>query len=97
MATLEELQARIQRLDDIKQVERLQRIYGYYRDYSEWMFRKLHFFLNFRTPHEDGWLNLPLMGWMPVPDADAPPTAFHPYPDFRNNVPYHYKHPVTDE
>ena len=36
MATLEELQTRIQRLDDIKQIERLQRIYGYYRDYSEW-------------------------------------------------------------
>ena len=30
MATLEELQARIQRLEDIKQIERLQRIYGPY-------------------------------------------------------------------
>ena len=36
MATLEELQRRIQRLEDIKQIERLQRIYGYYRDYEEW-------------------------------------------------------------
>ncbi len=36
MATLEELQVRIQRLDDVKQIERLQRIYGYYRDYGEW-------------------------------------------------------------
>ena len=36
MATVEELQKRIQRLEDIKQIERLQRIYGYYRDYEEW-------------------------------------------------------------
>ena len=36
MASLEELQIRIQRLEDIKQIERLQRIYGYYRDYEEW-------------------------------------------------------------
>ena len=35
MATLEELQKRIQRLEDIMQIEKLQRIY-YYRDYEEW-------------------------------------------------------------
>jgi hypothetical protein len=37
MATLEELQARITRLDDVKQIEKLQRIYGYYQDYGEWL------------------------------------------------------------
>ena len=36
MATLEELQARITRLSDIKEIERLQKIYGYYQDYGEW-------------------------------------------------------------
>ena len=36
MATLEELEARIQRLEDAKQIERLQRVYGYYRDYGDW-------------------------------------------------------------
>ncbi len=36
MATLEELQARITRLNDIKEVEKLQKIYGYYQDYGEW-------------------------------------------------------------
>ncbi len=36
MATLEELQARITRLEDIKQIEKLQRIYGYYLDYGEY-------------------------------------------------------------
>jgi hypothetical protein len=206
MATLEELQKRIQRLEDIKQIEKLQRIYGYYRDYEEWekvvdlfsdnaasveecdygvykgkagvrryyidllkggkdaklrpgymsigmqiqgvvtvaddgqtakgrwygffvearptltlhdgelrqlwahgiyeneyvkengkwLFSKLHWNNTFCSPVEDGWLNLPLMGWMPLPDADAPPTAFRPYPYHRGNVPYHYQHPVTN-
>ena len=36
MLTLEGIQARVQRLEDIKQVEQLQRIYGYYRDSGEW-------------------------------------------------------------
>lgn len=36
MATLEELTSRITRLEDIKQIEKLQRIYGYYCDYFEW-------------------------------------------------------------
>ena len=36
MATLEDLQARITRLEDIKEIERLQKIYGYYHDYAEW-------------------------------------------------------------
>ena len=35
MATLEELEARMQRLTDIKEIERLQKIYGYYCDYFE--------------------------------------------------------------
>src|SRR4030042_1450241 len=36
MATLEELQARLMRLEDIKQIEKLQHTYGYYRDYGDW-------------------------------------------------------------
>ncbi len=36
MATLEELQARLIRLDDIKKIEDLQKIFGYYQDYGDW-------------------------------------------------------------
>lgn len=36
MPTLESIQARVTRLEDIKRIEHLQRIYGYYRDNAEW-------------------------------------------------------------
>ena len=36
MATLEELQTRLTRLDDIGKIENLQRIFGYYQEYGEW-------------------------------------------------------------
>ena len=77
-------------------------LHGYYenkyvKENGKWLFSKLHWNNTFCSPVEDGWLTLPLMGWMPLPDADAPPTAFHPYPYHRNNVPYHFKHPVTGQ
>ena len=76
-------------------------LHGYYenkyvKEDGRWKFSLLHWNNTFCSPFEDGWLNLPLMGWMPVPDADAPPTAFHPYPS-GYHVPYHYKHPITGE
>ena len=75
-------------------------LHGYYenkyvKENGKWLFSKLYWNNTFCSPFEDGWLNLPEMGWMALPDADAPPTAFHPYPDHRGNVPYHYKHPIT--
>jgi hypothetical protein len=36
MATMEELQARLTRLQDIQAIKKLQHIYGYYQDYSQW-------------------------------------------------------------
>jgi hypothetical protein len=36
MATLQELEARLTRLSDIKEIQKLQHIYGYYYDYCEW-------------------------------------------------------------
>jgi hypothetical protein len=75
-------------------------LHGYYenkyvKENGKWLFSKLYWNNTFCSPFEDGWLNLPEMGWMPLPDADKPPTAFHPYPNHRGNVPYHYKHPIT--
>ena len=77
-------------------------LHGYYenryiKENGKWLFTKLHWNNTFCSPVEEGWLNLPLMGWMGLPDAESPPSAFHPYPYHIGNVPYHFKHPVTGE
>jgi hypothetical protein len=76
-------------------------LHGYYenkyiKEGGKWKFLKLHWNNTFCSPFEDGWLKTPLMGWMPFAEADAPPTAFHPYPS-GYHLPYHYKHPITGE
>ena len=172
-ATLEELQARIQRLEDIKQIEHLQKIYGYYSDYGEWqkivdlfadndasveeadrgvykgkegisryyldllgnggkpqragwlwtfpfggtlgqywlhgyyenefvkengrwLFKKLFWNTTFYTRFETGWIVQPIVGFLPMPNPDNPPTAFHPYPS-GYRFPYSFPHPVTGQ
>jgi hypothetical protein len=77
-------------------------LHGYYeneyvKENGKWLFTKLHWNNTFWTPYEAGWLKTPLLGQMdehPTIKADAPPTAFHPYPS-GYRLPYHYKHPVT--
>jgi hypothetical protein len=69
----------------------------YIKENGKWLFRKLHFFLNFRTPYEDGWLKTPVVG-QTGPDVnvppDSPPTEWHPYPS-GYHFPLHFKHPIT--
>jgi hypothetical protein len=69
----------------------------YVKENGNWLFYKMHFFLNFRTPYEDGWLKTPVVG-QNGPDAnvppDAPPTQWHPYPE-GYRFPLHFKHPIT--
>lgn len=69
----------------------------YVKENSKWLFKKLQFFLNFRTPYEDGWLKTPVVGHngpsSEVP-PDAPPTSFFPYPS-GVHFPVHFKHPIT--
>ena len=71
----------------------------YVKEDGTWLIKKLHFFLHFRTPFEDGWLKTPVVG-QHGPDAevppDAPPTEYHPSPSgyvFKT----HMKHPITGE
>jgi hypothetical protein len=71
----------------------------YVKEGGKWKIKKLHFNLTFRTPYEDGWLKVPVVG-QHGPDRlippDAPPTAYNPYPSpFR--LPVHFKNPVTGE
>jgi len=71
----------------------------YVKEDDKWKISKLHFFLNFRTPYEDGWLKTPVIG-QNGPDRlippDEPPTTWHPYPSPFRFMP-HFKHPVTGE
>ncbi len=71
----------------------------YIKENGKWYFKKLHWNDTFWTPYEDGWLKTPLLGNMnehPTIRADAPPTAFHPYPS-GFHLPYSFKHPITGE
>ena len=69
----------------------------YVKEDGKWKIKKLHFFLNFRTPYEDGWLKTPVVGHHgpdPIVKPDAPPTTWYPYPSGYHFQP-HYKHPIT--
>ena len=67
------------------------------KDGGIWKIKRLHYNLTFRTPYEEGWLNVPVIG-QHGPDLnippDEPPTAYHPYPS-GYQVPFSFKHPVT--
>jgi hypothetical protein len=71
----------------------------YVKEAGKWKIKKLYFNLTFRTPYEDGWLKVPVVG-QHGPDKvikpDAPPTAYTPYPS-GYHVPFHFKHPVTSK
>jgi hypothetical protein len=69
----------------------------YVKEDGKWKIKKLHFNLTFRTPYEDGWLKVPVVG-QNGPDntvkPDEPPTSYSPYPS-GYHVPVHFKHPIT--
>jgi hypothetical protein len=64
------------------------------KENGKWKFKKLFFSLHYRSPIAEGWAVMPVIASGIAPASDAPPTAYHPYPDIRP-VPFHWKHPVT--
>ena len=68
----------------------------YIKENGKWRFKKLHFYLTFRTPFEHGWLKTPVVGSArnKTIEPDRPPTAYKPYPS-GYMVPFHFEHPVT--
>ncbi len=52
----------------------------YVKENGRWLFSKLHWNLTFWTSFEKGWLEVPKLSDTPFPNADAPATAYHPYP-----------------
>jgi len=69
----------------------------YVKENGKWYFKKVFYFLNFRTTFEDGWMKVPVVGQHGPSSAvppDAPPTNYAPYPSGVHLLP-HYKHPIT--
>jgi hypothetical protein len=76
-------------------------LHGYYenefvKEDGKWLFKKLFWNTTFYTRFETGWLVQPIVGFLPMPNPDNPPTAFHPYPS-GYHFPYSFPHPVTGE
>ncbi|MFC1533737.1 nuclear transport factor 2 family protein [Thermodesulfobacteriota bacterium] len=71
----------------------------YVKEGGKWKIKKLHFFLTFRTPFEDGWVKTPIVGMGASPPdtvkPDKPTTVHEPYPA-AYVVPFHYGHPVSE-
>ncbi len=66
----------------------------YVKENGRWYFLKLHWNLTFWTSYEAGFLKVPKLSDTPFPHADAPATAYHPYPS-GYHVPYPFQHPIT--
>jgi hypothetical protein len=61
---------------------------------GNWKFSKMFMSIHFLSPLAEGWTSIPVIGQGQAPQADAPSTAYHPYP-YIQGVPVHWKHPVT--
>lgn len=70
---------------------------GYVKEDGIWKFGKMHFYLTFRTPFDEGWVKTAVVVSMKSPNKlnDLPTTVYKPYPE-KYVVPFHYKHPVTE-
>jgi len=64
----------------------------YVKESGQWYFKKLHWNLTYWTSYEAGFLKVPKLADTPFPQADAPATAYHPYPS-GYKVPYPWPHP----
>jgi hypothetical protein len=74
-------------------------LHGYYenefvKENGKWLFTKLFWNTTFYTRFETGWMVQPIVGFLPMPNPDNPPTAFHPYPS-GYHFPYSFPHPIT--
>lgn len=66
----------------------------YVKESGIWQFKKLHFYLTFRTPLDQGWVKIPVVHSMAAGTPDAPSTVYKPLPE-GYIVPFRFKHPVT--
>jgi len=76
-------------------------LHGYYenefvKENGQWLFSKLFWNTSFYTRFETGWQVQPIVGFLPMPKSDNPPTAFYPYPS-QYHFHFSFRHPVTGE
>jgi hypothetical protein len=76
-------------------------LHGYYenefiKEKGRWFFTRLFWNTTFYTRFETGWMVQPVVGFLPMPNPDAPMTAFHPYPS-GYHFPCSFPHPITGE
>lgn len=74
----------------------------YIKEDGKWKFRKLQFCYVFQTPfgEEGGWVKtpfLPLDLQFELPEADKPDIFLNKQYPSQYVLPFHYKHPVTDD
>ena len=67
---------------------------GYIKEDGVWQFSKLHFYLTFRTPLDQGWVKVPVVHSMAAGTPDKPSTVYKPLPE-SYIVPFAFTHPVT--
>jgi hypothetical protein len=66
----------------------------YTKESDIWKFRKMHFYLVFRTPWDQGWVKTPVVHSMAKGTPDQPTTVYKPLPA-SYTVPFHFSNPVT--
>ncbi len=60
------------------------------KENGKWKFSKMFMSLDFRSPIEGGWVDIPVVSAGRSPLSDEPPTSYHPYPDLKM-VPFHWE------
>jgi hypothetical protein len=68
----------------------------YIKENGRWKFKKFHFYLNFDSPLDKGWVKSPVVRFVGGGTPDKPSTGFKPYPA-QYVIPLHFKNPVTNK
>ncbi len=63
------------------------------KENGKWKIKKMFMASHFACTLPEGWTKTPYMRIPALSDADAPPTAYHPYPNL-GYVPFHWENPA---
>jgi hypothetical protein len=66
----------------------------YIKENGIWQFKKMRYYLTFRTPLDEGWVKTPVVHSMAKGTPDLASTGYQPYPE-KFIAPFHFKNPVS--